>query len=139
MEDFAGAKGALFHDGCVVVLRRDDIPTIRWPGLIDLPGGMREPGERPEDTLLREIEEEIGLRLPRERLGWSRRYVGDKGPTWFFAVSLHREEPASMRLGDEGQALWMMPVGDYLGASDAIPVLQSRLRDVLSERPLGDW
>jgi 8-oxo-dGTP pyrophosphatase MutT (NUDIX family) len=42
---------------------RDNIPTIAAPGLWGLFGGRIESGERPEDALIREIEEELSIRL----------------------------------------------------------------------------
>ncbi len=49
--------------GRVVLQQRDDVPGIIHPGLIGLFGGHRDPGETPLDCILRELEEEIGLRF----------------------------------------------------------------------------
>ena len=43
-----GAKLVLTCEGSLLVLRRDDIPTINWPGCWDLPGGAREGDETPD-------------------------------------------------------------------------------------------
>lgn len=49
------------------VLRRAE--TLRHhAGQIALPGGALDPGETPEQAALRETEEELGLRLPRQAL-----------------------------------------------------------------------
>ncbi|ALD11604.1 NUDIX hydrolase [Clavibacter capsici] len=61
-------------EGCQVVLvdaagrillqLRDDIPTIPFPGMWAIPGGMLEPGETPLACIVREVEEELGARIP---------------------------------------------------------------------------
>ena len=46
-------------DGRVLVSERP--PGKQLAGLWEFPGGKVEPGERPEDTLIRELAEEIGI------------------------------------------------------------------------------
>ena len=52
----------------VLLLLRDDIPTIPYPNMWDLPGGHVEPGETPEQCIVREMKEEIGLDLDGHQL-----------------------------------------------------------------------
>ncbi len=49
-------KGVLFVHGNVVLLRND---RGEW----ELPGGRMDPGETPEQTLAREFEEELSIRV----------------------------------------------------------------------------
>jgi 8-oxo-dGTP diphosphatase len=46
-------------DGRVLIARRP--PGKTMAGLWELPGGKVEPGERPETTLIRELNEELGI------------------------------------------------------------------------------
>lgn len=56
----AGAVVMLDEAGRVLLLRRGS--TAPWmPGHWNLPGGMADPGETPEETAVREAQEEIGL------------------------------------------------------------------------------
>ncbi len=112
----------------MAVLRRDDIPTIEWPGRIDLPGGAADPGETPERCVLREVAEETGLHLGADRFDWTRPFQDPRGVAWFFAGALTAAEAGALRLGDEGQAIWMMEIDAYLAATDAIPHHQERVR-----------
>lgn len=54
----------LAEDGRVIIQRRDNIPTIKYPGRCALPGGRVEPGEIPLEAAIRELREETGLEVP---------------------------------------------------------------------------
>lgn len=47
----------------LLIYLRDDIPNIPFPNYWDLFGGIIEEGETPEEALVREIEEELGVKL----------------------------------------------------------------------------
>jgi len=54
--------GVLFYDRHtqrVLLVRRDDTPTIPFPGYLAILGGHTEVGETPEETAMREIAEEL--------------------------------------------------------------------------------
>ena len=50
------------------LILRDDIPTIAFPSMWDLPGGLVERGESPHQAIVRDMQEEMGLRLEDVRL-----------------------------------------------------------------------
>lgn len=136
-EEFSGAKIALVCGGRLVVYRRDDKPSIPWPGLWDLPGGGREGAETPANCALRETREEFGLTLAPERVHWCRRYPGMLDPqrsSYFLAAEISAAEVAAIRFGEEGQYWRMMLVEDFLALPDAISHLQNRLSDYLCGR-----
>lgn len=69
-----GASIALLNSkNDVLLFLRDDVPHIRFPNMWDLPGGIIEPGETPEQTVRREMLEEIELELKNPVL--FKRYV----------------------------------------------------------------
>lgn len=132
---FTGAKAALFCQGRLLVYLRDTHPGLPWPGHWDLPGGGREGDETPEDCLLREVEEEFGLRLPVTRLEWrvelpSMLHPGRK--SWFFSAHLTAAEIAAIRFGNEGQRWEMMALADWLAHPQGVPDLQRRTRLALA-------
>lgn len=49
--------------GQVLLLLRDDNPAIPYPNMWDLPGGHVEPDETPQECIVREMREEMGLEL----------------------------------------------------------------------------
>ncbi|MCY7394775.1 MAG: (deoxy)nucleoside triphosphate pyrophosphohydrolase [Nocardioides sp.] len=65
-EDRVVVGAAVVHGGRVLAARRTAPPEVagRW----ELPGGKVEPGETPEQALVREVEEELGCRV--EVVGW---------------------------------------------------------------------
>ena len=136
---FTGTKLILTCNGRVLVLLRDDIPTIAWPGHWDLPGGGREAGESPLDCGLRELLEETGLSLAPGRLtGRTLPSVNRPGRlAWMFRAELTEAEAAAVRLGDEGQELRLMPLAEYLSHPRAIPHFRDMVRDVLAADGAG--
>jgi 8-oxo-dGTP diphosphatase len=76
------ATGLLFDShGRLLIYLRDNKPTIPFPNRWDLFGGHVEAGEEPEQALVREVEEELGLTL--EGYAFFRSYyclTGDAGP-----------------------------------------------------------
>ncbi len=131
---FAGAKLACLLDGHILTYRRDDKPTIPWPGLIDLPGGGREGAESPAACGLRELHEEFGLLVPESRIWWARPLpsLHPQGATgWFLALTLTAADVAAIRFGNEGHSPQLLGIPAFLAAPDAIPALQGRLKLVL--------
>lgn len=132
---FHGAKLVLTCGDGLLLLLRDDIPTIQWPGHWDLPGGGREGDETPEACALRELEEETGLRLAPERLrGRAQPSVNRPGGVaWVFRGELTPQEVAAVRLGDEGQELRLMPRAEYFAHPKAIPHFRDMAAEILNE------
>lgn len=132
---FAGAKAALFCGHALLAYLRDTHPGLPWPGMWDLPGGGRDGDETPEACLLREVEEEFGLRLSADRLIFRTVQPALLNPAeWsvFFAAHISRAEVAQVRFGTEGQGWALMPVADFLNHPKAIPGLKARVRLALS-------
>ena len=61
---FSVATCLLFdRDGKLLIYLRDNNPQISFPNHWDLFGGLLEEGETPEQALVREVKEELGITL----------------------------------------------------------------------------
>ena len=135
--EFSGCKIALLCDNKLLTILRDDIPTIPWPNMWELPGGGREGEETPFECVQREVFEELGLKLEEADILWAKEYQGmlDPDKTSIFMVgTITQEEFTGIVFGDEGQAYQMMDVSQFLSDKKVIPQLQNRLSDYLEVR-----
>lgn len=135
--EFSGCKIALLCDDKLLTILRDDISTIPWPNMWELPGGGREDEETPFECVQREVFEELGLKLEEAEIAWAKEYQGmlDPDKTSIFMVgAITQEEFACIIFGDEGQTYQMMDVSQFLSDKKVIPRLQARLRDYLEVR-----
>ncbi|SDK93926.1 (deoxy)nucleoside triphosphate pyrophosphohydrolase [Streptomyces indicus] len=97
---------ALWHEGRMLAARRSAPPELagRW----ELPGGKVEEGERPEEALVRELREELGIeaeaveRIPGE---WPLGRPGYVLQVW--SAKLLRGEPAPLE--DHDALRWLGP------------------------------
>lgn len=132
---FSGTKIALLCDGMVVTYLRDAKDGIPFPGLWDLPGGGREGEESPTECVLRELEEEFGLRLQQDRVYSLRRYqAGGAGATdtYFCVAEVTGVELQQVRFGSEGQRWALMGISEFIARADAVPDLQRKLQQHFS-------
>ena len=135
--EFSGCKIALLSDDKLLTILRDNISSIPWPNMWELPGGGREDEETPFECVQREVFEELGLKLEEVAIVWAKEYQGmlDPAKTSIFMVgTITQEECASIVFGDEGQAYQMMDIRQFLADKKVIPQLQDRLRDYLEVR-----
>ncbi|MBX9622166.1 MAG: GNAT family N-acetyltransferase [Alphaproteobacteria bacterium] len=106
------------------------------PGVWELPGGKMEPGETPEVSLIRELQEELGIQVREEDLE-PLTFASYRYDTFHMIMPLylcHKWE--STPRGAEGQRLAWVNYADLasipLPAADILPI--HRLADVLKGR-----
>ncbi len=131
-EDFNGAKVALFIGEKLLVMLRDDIPTIPHPNVWDFPGGGREGAETPIETLAREVHEEFGLVLPEAAIIWRNSYESATRPgthNWFFIARMPVGTENDIVFGDEGQRWDLMTEVEFAALPNHHPPYVKRLAD----------
>lgn len=137
MDDFSGAKIALFLGDHVLVYQRDDFPGLLYPGMWDLPGGGREGDETPVECALRELEEEFGIRVVADALDWHRIYPSADFAglsAHFFVGTMTREHIDAIVFGNEGQQWSLVHIDELLAREDFVWHYRDRLRDYLDSR-----
>jgi 8-oxo-dGTP diphosphatase len=133
---FQGAKAALLFGDRLLATLRDDLPAIPFPGCWDLPGGGREGGEAPDETLAREVREEVGLDLAGAAWLWRRPFPSGPVPgetSWFFVLRMPDGAARGIALGDEGQGWALVPPARFVAMAPGVPFLQRRVALALAE------
>jgi 8-oxo-dGTP diphosphatase len=106
--------GLIIHDqdsNQFLFFQRDDIPTIPFPGMIDLIGGHLDEGENPEQALMRELGEELddldtGQPYKPEGATQFKRYVDERG-TEQNIFGLELEAKPNLRLNEGQRLVWL--------------------------------
>ena len=97
----------LKHEGQTLMIhrtkRKDDIHAGKWNGL----GGKFEPGESPEQCVIREIREESGLAIVDPKLCGLLVFTGFKGNDWYVFVFTAGQFSGEMRENEEGYLKWI--------------------------------
>ena len=125
-----GAKVALFLGDRIVSILRDDFDHIPYPNLWDLPGGARDAGETPFETVAREVREELGLHLPDNAVHWQSAFPANYAPgKWvaFFVARLSADAADQIVFGNEGQRWALYDLPTFLALPDRVPSYGARL------------
>lgn len=96
---------ALIFDcnGQLLIYLRDEKPDISYPGYWDLFGGRVEPGETPEQALIREVEEELGILIDNYSLFKTYESHLEVDPNVKYVYVVHIPQAASQLTLYEGQ------------------------------------
>ena len=133
---FTGAKLALLAGRNLIVILRDDDPAIPFPAHWDLPGGGREGDETTFQTLAREVQEELGLVLPRAAVLWESMFQSLTEPEkWnaFFVASMPTETVNNITFGDEGQRWALFDMDTFIALTNRVPSYDFRLAKWVAE------
>ena len=111
--DRPAAFGILERDGQVAAVRIVKPDGASW---IDLPGGGVDPGESPEQGVVREFGEEAGLEVAvRASFALADQFfVNTEGEAWnnrsaFFVLDLVAENPA-LKIEEDHTLIWLSPL-----------------------------
>jgi 8-oxo-dGTP diphosphatase len=95
------------HDGHTLMVYRNkkpnDIHAGKWNGL----GGKFEPGESPEECVIREVLEESGLEIRKPKLHGLLMFPNFKGDDWYVFVFTAREFAGELIDSPEGRLEWI--------------------------------
>ena len=97
------ASAFITHNNRLLMLHRDNIPTITDPDKWSVIGGGVEEGETPEEGMRREIKEESNL-SPGNLKYLGRLGFGDH-EVYCYTAKLDDDEVAEVKLGNEGSEI----------------------------------
>lgn len=111
--DRPAAFGILERDGQVAVVRIEKPDGAVW---VDLPGGGVDPGETPEQGVVREFGEEAGLKVAvRASFALADQFfVNTEGEAWnnrsaFFTLDLEADD-SSLKIEEDHTLIWLSPL-----------------------------
>jgi len=97
----------LKHAGSTLMIhrnkRKDDIHAGKWNGL----GGKFEPGESPEECVIREVWEESGLTIVGPKWCGLLTFAGFKGQDWYVFVFTANAFSGELHENEEGHLDWI--------------------------------
>lgn len=132
MAEIQIAQALLFdRDHRLLIYLRDDKPDIPFPNCWDFFGGHLEPGETPEQALVREVREELGVEL----ISWQLFRVyecmsGDAYPNTKFIYQARIDKTVGELTLYEGQRLVSIARGER-AHFDFANILASILEDFI--------
>ena len=113
------ALGILLEGDYVLLVHRSPTREL-YPGVWDFPGGHSEAGEEPEETLTRELGEELGV-VPTQYFDLRRPDVNVEGlPVHFFRVKRWTGTPQHLQEHEHSEVAWVSR-SDVLGLELASP------------------
>ncbi len=99
-------QGILVRDGRVLLVKRT-ASRVLAPGVWDFPGGHSEEGESPEQTLARELEEELGVVPNRWRALPTHSFDEYGLLVHSFHVSRWTGEPENLQPDEHSEIAWL--------------------------------
>jgi len=95
------------YDGYTLMVYRNkkpnDIHQGKWNGL----GGKFEPGESPEECIIREVQEESGLKIRTPKMHGMLMFPAFKGDDWYIFVFTVTEFEGGLIDSPEGELEWI--------------------------------
>lgn len=136
MMNFHGVKIALIVDGKLLMHLRDNRPGLFNANMWNFPGGGREREETPEECIIRELEEELGIKISRDDIIWKKYFPAQKDASQqagFMVANLDQNVLSEIKL-TEGQKWTTFTQEEFFEREDVIEPLKVRFKDYLDSK-----
>lgn len=140
MTDFIGVKIALINNDQLLMIQRDNKPGLRYAGLWDFPGGGREDNETPEECVIREVNEELAIRLTPDQITYQKVYTAMHDPklnAYFMVAEIPDKDIEHIVFGDEGQGWKMFSLDEFMNSNEVVEPLKGRLKTYFDAKVQG--
>lgn len=123
----SGAKCLIIADGKLLLIQNTYHRCGKW----NFPGGRVDRGEKPEKTVIREVEEEVGIKLNKvEKIGeWFTRAEYKHDTVHFYVAKLEKPPQIKIDPVEISKAEWFsldhLPKNCFLSVSKALELLRS--------------
>ena len=114
-----GVVAVIFRGKRLLVIRRSQ--TVTAPGMLCLPGGGIEVGESESQALVREMLEELNVKVEPVRLCWRSTTTWGTNLAWWLATIQDTHEPIANP--DEVEEIYWMTKTEILNSSSMLPSL----------------
>jgi bifunctional NMN adenylyltransferase/nudix hydrolase len=124
---FVTVDGLVVHGDHMLVIRRDRFPGS---GLLALPGGFLDPGERLDDAVLRELSEETCVTLAPEVLksviqasqvfDHPDRSTRGRTVTNAYLLDISKESRPEVTAGDDAREVFWMRIDEFMSQPEAV-------------------
>jgi 8-oxo-dGTP diphosphatase len=121
------AAAVVYRDGNILITRR--APGEKLAGMWEFPGGKLEPGETPQNCIVRELREELGVKADAGEILTTSVFAYSGGAIELIAVTVSLRS-AVLTLNVHDRAEWVAPA-DLLGyelAPADIPIAEEIIR-----------
>ena len=130
MINFIGVKIALINDDKLLMIQRDNKPSLRYAGLWDFPGGGREDNETPEECIIREVDEELGIKLSPQQITYRKVHSAMHDPSlnaYFMVAKITDKDIEGIIFGNEGRGWRMFGFDEFMNSNQVVGPLKGRL------------
>lgn len=133
------SKVLIIYDHKLLLLLRDNDPSISDPNKWSLVGGEVNNGESYKQTIVREMNEEIGI-APKETRYLGRIKTQDGNLLAIFLVKPTLEEVAKIKIGNEGQKVQFFSLDEIKTINLSrnfrryLDLYEKHLKDILNDK-----
>jgi 8-oxo-dGTP diphosphatase len=120
-------------DNKLILQQRDDNPKISNPGKIAVFGGSSEGDETPLETAIREIDEELSLKLNPDMLEPFLELIADDGQA--VTLFVYRNVDVAKLVQSEGKKIVLVSKGDNLESLNLTERARQRVLTYFQKNP----